>query len=358
MSSFFVILGWLLFVLASALAAALGLRARRAESAAALEAAGSENSVEEEDEIEAAKSRLPDNNPWPVVMLAWDGTVVLANEPARDAFRKGDLLGELWPRLFPALDWPAFRHRLETEPLATHFADVGESALMFTCRLVRDADSKIFVYAADVTDLRRMSKETTRSAAAIASAVLDSTRTIEDSLQSGRDLATMADSVLRDAESTQQHTESTSQTIARLGEQADEMTAILETTKEISERIEILSLNAALEGIHAGQQGRGFTVVASEMRKLGEQVTESVTHIKGFAAEFREVTGSSVRATVELARIAADTTASARKIRSIATNLIRTQETETREVKSAMHAIDRIAQQTAEQGEALAMQKR
>ena len=84
-----------------------------------------------------------------------------------------------------------------------------------------------------------------------------------------------------------------------------EMAGILGIINEISDRINLLSLNASIEAARAGEYGRGFAVVADEISKLAEQTASSVKEIAALIkqSEMEVAKGAEgVRETVEVIR--------------------------------------------------------
>ncbi|MFD2369045.1 methyl-accepting chemotaxis protein [Brevibacillus sp. GCM10020057] len=103
-------------------------------------------------------------------------------------------------------------------------------------------------------------------------------------------------------DSIKQSVEKTSVVVKTLGDRSTEITQILNVITGIASQTNLLALNAAIEAARAGEHGRGFAVVADEVRKLAEQSNESANQIAHLIAEIQQETVNAVGAMEEVSQ--------------------------------------------------------
>ncbi|MCE5323291.1 methyl-accepting chemotaxis protein [bacterium] len=93
-----------------------------------------------------------------------------------------------------------------------------------------------------------------------------------------------------------QATDRVAEMVIKLGESSQQIGAIVETIDDIAEQTNLLALNAAIEAARAGEHGKGFAVVADEVRKLAERSSKATGEIADLIGDIQEMTKSAVEA--------------------------------------------------------------
>jgi len=92
-----------------------------------------------------------------------------------------------------------------------------------------------------------------------------------------------------------QSIDESSQTVLKLEEGSNKVNVVLEVIKGIAEQTNLLALNAAIEAARAGEQGRGFAVVADEVRNLASRTQESTEEINNILEELQSTAKEAVQ---------------------------------------------------------------
>ena len=161
-----------------------------------------------------------------------------------------------------------------------------------------------------IEQVRGGAAETARSVEAQAAAVDEMTRSIRAASQASADvqnLGAAAGEAANNGATTVRQTvdgmarikaavEGAATKVTELGAKSDQIGAIVETIDDIAEQTNLLALNAAIEAARAGEQGKGFAVVADEVRKLAERSSRATKEIADLIAEVQTETEAAVKA--------------------------------------------------------------
>ncbi len=171
--------------------------------------------------------------------------------------------------------------------------------------------------------------------------------------------------VINEMERINDTTLSSKETIHQLENRSHEILQIVDTITNISSQTNLLALNAAIESARAGEAGRGFSVVADEIRKLAEQTQGAVANIKSIveevvtntlkASESMEESAKSVNDGLKLIQIAETSTMKVTEASSEMTQKISEIDTVTKNVAVSsnrivdiVHSVEQISTQNLE----------
>ncbi|GGP27651.1 methyl-accepting chemotaxis protein [Silvimonas amylolytica] len=238
-----------------------------------------------------------------VIEFNMDGTIINANENFLKAtgYRLDEIKGQ-HHRMFCQPDyrnspeyadfWRALnRGQFMTGQFKRMNKQGGELWLEATYNPIFDSDHKpykVVKFANDIT-LRMEQQEADAQNARHAYEISEETDAVSEQ---GKQVIQNAAQEMHDIAS---NVQSASRLIEDLGSKSSQISSIVNTIKEIADQTNLLALNAAIEAARAGEQGRGFAVVADEVRKLAERTGESTTEIAGMTSKIQEGTRSAIQ---------------------------------------------------------------
>jgi len=164
-----------------------------------------------------------------------------------------------------------------------------ESISSESSQAVASQRSQIEQVATAMNEMSATSQEVARSAAmAVTSAeqvnteTLNGRKLVESSVEGIRKLAGEIENSVK--------------VINKLADDSTSISRVLEVIKGVAEQTNLLALNAAIEAARAGEQGRGFAVVADEVRTLARRTQQSTEEIEQMIARLQEGVGGAVKA--------------------------------------------------------------
>jgi methyl-accepting chemotaxis protein len=162
--------------------------------------------------------------------------------------------------------------------------------------------------------------------------------------------AKSAESVAVQMSSIEKTVESSAEAVKKLGDRSQEIGQIIDTISGIANQTNLLALNAAIEAARAGENGKGFSVVAEEVRKLAEQSKDAAARIGAMISEVQSETDKAVTAMnkgSQEVKVGARVVASAGENFKEITSLVNDVSSQSMEISAAIEEMSASSEQIA-----------
>ena len=208
----------------------------------------------------------------------------------------------------------AVHRQSDRDVLGNAFATMVERLRAVTMELAQG----INVLSVSASQISTSTSQLASGATETAVAISETTTTVEEvrqtaevSSQKAKHVSESAQRVADVAESGQRSTEemtagmeriqhqmeSIAESMMRLSEQSQAVSEIVATVEDLAGQSKLLAVNASIEAVKAGEYGKGFSVVAQEVKSLAEQSRQATARVRGILGEIQRATAAAVLAT-------------------------------------------------------------
>jgi methyl-accepting chemotaxis protein len=215
----------------------------------------------------------------------------LAGEPAASGKDEIGRLGANLNDMVAGLKQLAMQSREATANLGAAISEIRASTQEQAAG-VEEQLAAVQETAATVDEITHAGSQVTKRAQEVIAAAQTTAQTSADGLRAVDETARVMDSIREQAEIVAQN-------IVALSEKTQAIGEIISTVNDISERSHLLALNAAIEAAAAGESGRSFTVVASEMKLLADQAKDATNQVRSILGDVQRGINTSVMLTEE-----------------------------------------------------------